>query len=154
MVLTKIFFAIGSSGNCHNLPLYNIRYPLQLTGYHNFWLCWFIVFFFFIRSVSYAQTDTVTLQEIEVLGLKSAHDNNSASPVQILTVQKLQSLPSTSVADAIKNFSGVVIKDFGGIGGLKTVMIRSWEQLIQAYILTAFPVTTLQQDKRILEDYR
>ncbi len=125
MVLTKIFFAIGSSGNCHNLPLYNIRYPLQLTGYHNFWLCWFIVFFFFIRSVSYAQTDTVTLQEIEVLGLKSAHDNNSASPVQILTVQKLQSLPSTSVADAIKNFSGVVIKDFGGIGGLKTVMIRS-----------------------------
>lgn len=30
-----------------------------------------------------------------------------------------------SVADAIRYFSGVQIKDYGGIGGLKTVNIRS-----------------------------
>ena len=30
-----------------------------------------------------------------------------------------------SVADAIRYFSGIQIKDYGGIGGLKTVNIRS-----------------------------
>ena len=37
----------------------------------------------------------------------------------------LQSLNSFSVADAIRYFSGIQIKDYGGIGGLKTVNIRS-----------------------------
>lgn len=29
------------------------------------------------------------------------------------------------VSDAVKHFSGVTVKDYGGIGGLKTVSIRS-----------------------------
>src|SRR5205823_3491705 len=30
-----------------------------------------------------------------------------------------------TVADAVRNFSGVNIKDYGGIGGLKTISVRS-----------------------------
>lgn len=43
----------------------------------------------------------------------------------MLTGVELQALNSFSVADAIRYFSGVQIKDYGGIGGLKTVDIRS-----------------------------
>ncbi|MDR1623848.1 MAG: TonB-dependent receptor [Tannerellaceae bacterium] len=46
-------------------------------------------------------------------------------PSQKLSGVELERLSSFSVADAIRYFSGVQIKDYGGIGGLKTVDIRS-----------------------------
>ncbi|MDR1645943.1 MAG: TonB-dependent receptor [Tannerellaceae bacterium] len=46
-------------------------------------------------------------------------------PSQRLSGKKLEALNSFSVADAIRYFSGVQIKDYGGVGGLKTVDIRS-----------------------------
>lgn len=44
---------------------------------------------------------------------------------QSLSGEVLQNLNSQSVADALRYFSGVQIKDFGGIGGIKTINIRS-----------------------------
>lgn len=46
-------------------------------------------------------------------------------PAQVMTSKDLEKLNSLSVADAIRFFSGVQLKDYGGIGGLKTVNIRS-----------------------------
>ncbi len=46
-------------------------------------------------------------------------------PSQKLSAAELERLSVHSVADAIRYFSGVQIKDYGGIGGLKTVNIRS-----------------------------
>jgi outer membrane cobalamin receptor len=46
-------------------------------------------------------------------------------PVQSLEGKQLQRLSVHSVADALRYFAGVQIKDYGGIGGLKTVNIRS-----------------------------
>ncbi len=44
---------------------------------------------------------------------------------QDLSGSELQALSSTSIADALKYFAGVQIKDYGGLGGLKTVNVRS-----------------------------
>lgn len=44
---------------------------------------------------------------------------------QTLSGADLQALSTTSVADALKYFAGVQIKDYGGLGGLKTVNVRS-----------------------------
>lgn len=46
-------------------------------------------------------------------------------PAQTLTGEELRRLSAHSVADAIRYFSGVQIKDYGGIGGLKTINVRS-----------------------------
>lgn len=46
-------------------------------------------------------------------------------PAQILSGKQLENLNSFSVADAIRYFSGVQIKDYGGVGGIKTIDIRS-----------------------------
>ncbi len=46
-------------------------------------------------------------------------------PVQMLSGGELEKLSVHSVADAVRYFSGVQVKDYGGIGGLKTVNIRS-----------------------------
>lgn len=44
---------------------------------------------------------------------------------QDLSGAELRALSSTSIADALKYFAGVQIKDYGGLGGLKTVNVRS-----------------------------
>ena len=46
-------------------------------------------------------------------------------PAQVLHGEQLRRLNALSVADAIRYFSGVQIKDYGGIGGLKTINVRS-----------------------------
>lgn len=46
-------------------------------------------------------------------------------PSQKLKGAELERLNSQSVADALRFFSGVQLKDYGGVGGIKTVDIRS-----------------------------
>lgn len=72
-----------------------------------------------------AQNDTTVLDEIEIYGIKPLQSIKSLNPTQVITSKQLEYIPTASVAEAVRNFSGVVIKDFGGVGGLKTVMVRS-----------------------------
>lgn len=44
---------------------------------------------------------------------------------QQLTTRQIENSNSLNVADAIRNFSGVQIRDYGGIGGMKTIDVRS-----------------------------
>ena len=44
---------------------------------------------------------------------------------QILKGAELQRLNALSVADALRYFSGVQLKDYGGVGGIKTINVRS-----------------------------
>lgn len=87
------------------------------------------------------QRDTVNLEEVEIRGIKPEISGTTSNPVQQLTIKKLNALPATSVADAIRNFSGVTVKDFGGIGGLKTVMIRSLGANHTAVFVDGLPAT-------------
>jgi len=77
-----------------------------------------------LHAVVGAQNKLDTLQvlnEVVVVGDRF----REVIPSQRLSGEKLEALSSFSVADAIRYFSGVQIKDYGGIGGLKTVDIRS-----------------------------
>lgn len=47
------------------------------------------------------------------------------TPNQIISRTQIDALPSNSVADALKYLAGVQIKDYGGLGGQKTVNVRS-----------------------------
>lgn len=46
-------------------------------------------------------------------------------PAQRLEGERLEQLSAHSVADAVRYFSGAQIKDYGGVGGVKTVDVRS-----------------------------
>jgi len=76
-----------------------------------------------------AQEDTInygdTLKKVEVTRQLFKEDGSSPTSIQRLTESELNNLNSTSVADAIKFFSGVQIRDYGGIGGMKTMEVRS-----------------------------
>lgn len=78
---------------------------------------------------SYAQIiDTNKVNQLKEVSINEYRLNRqilSPSAIQILTAADLKRINSLSVADAIRYFSGVQLKDYGGIGGLKTVNVRS-----------------------------
>ena len=63
-----------------------------------------------------------TIEEVEITANRR---NQPVVPVQKLEGVQLQALSTYSVADALRYFSGVQIKDYGGVGGIKTVDVRS-----------------------------
>ncbi len=67
--------------------------------------------------------DSVMLDEVVVRAFRPYAE---VIPSQRLEGKQLEALGSTgSVADAIRYFSGVQLKDYGGVGGVKTVDMRS-----------------------------
>ena len=68
---------------------------------------------------------TDTVHKIDVVVTTAQRRAPETVPAQVLAGQELKRLNVVSVADAIRYFSGIQIKDYGGVGGLKTVNIRS-----------------------------
>ena len=66
--------------------------------------------------------DSVRLDDVTVLGTRRYME---VIPSQTLTGARIEQLNSHSVADAIRYFSGIQLKDYGGVGGVKTVDLRS-----------------------------
>lgn len=78
------------------------------------------------RSVMEGDTlrlDTLTIFHLD--GVTVYGHKADVVPAQVLSDKALKKLSVVSVADALRYFSGVQIKDYGGIGGLKTVNVRS-----------------------------
>lgn len=75
----------------------------------------------------FAQTiaDTLHLPEIVVVEKFSDREIRSTAPFQILTNKTIQNLNVLQLSDAVKFLAGTTVKDYGGIGGLKTVSVRS-----------------------------
>ena len=65
------------------------------------------------------------IQEIVITESTRNAEIRSSTPLQILSSKSLTELNALQVSDAVKQFSGVTVKDYGGIGGLKTVSVRS-----------------------------
>lgn len=79
----------------------------------------------FLSQLGFGQSKLDSLQHIKEVTVTANRTEKEVIPVQNLSGAKLKKLSVHSVADAIRYFSGVQIKDYGGIGGLKTVNIRS-----------------------------
>lgn len=65
------------------------------------------------------------LPEVYVSDAYRTREVRHMAPTQVMSREKLKSLNVLQVSDAVKHFAGVTVKDYGGIGGLKTVSIRS-----------------------------
>lgn len=71
------------------------------------------------------ESDTIHTRMIQNIILNTKRQEIGVISSQKLTGAELEKLNSTSVADAVRYFAGVQIKDYGGIGGMKTVNIRA-----------------------------
>ena len=88
-------------------------------------------FFLAILTVATAQAQTSqsgrfdSLQHVREVVVTSKLVFREVMPSQKLNGEELERLSSHSVADALRYFSGVQLKDYGGVGGVKTVDVRS-----------------------------
>lgn len=71
------------------------------------------------------ESDSIRTETIKALILNMKRQETGVISSQKLSGAELEKLSSTSVADAVRYFAGVQIKDYGGIGGMKTVNIRA-----------------------------
>lgn len=113
----------------------------------------YIILLFFIAISTHAQTsrlDSVhTIRDVAVVGVRPHY----LTPSQTLAGAALQNLSTTSVADALKYFSGVQIKDYGGLGGLKTVNVRSLGSQHVGIYLDGIRITNAQNGQIDLGRY-
>lgn len=72
-----------------------------------------------------AQGRLDSVQHVSEVVVMSRPALREVVPSQKLSGEQLERLSSHSVADALRYFSGIQLKDYGGVGGIKTVNIRS-----------------------------
>ncbi len=82
----------------------------------------YIFFFCGSYSVSFCQKID-TLHEVLLQSKNVATPVKNATPVQSVSKDFFEN--KNSVADVLTQFAGVQIKDYGGVGGLKTISVRS-----------------------------
>ncbi len=81
-----------------------------------------------LMTVAAAAQDSLRhsrLDSVQHVGEVEVYGRRPMATEQTLRGAELQALSATSVADALKYFAGVQIKDYGGLGGLKTINVRS-----------------------------
>ncbi len=67
----------------------------------------------------------VYLEAIEVSTEAAQPVVKQSTPQQILRQEKMETLGMSELHEAVRTFSGVNITDYGGVGGVKTVSVRS-----------------------------
>ena len=83
-------------------------------------------------------SDTLEIKE----SLVSAFRINNTLASQHILSDKIQAAPN--LADAIRLFSGIQIKDYGGVGGLKTINVRSLGSEHTTVMIDGIPVENAQ----------
>ena len=67
---------------------------------------------------------TQTIDEVVVKGFRVPGNVLASTPIQTLSHTDMERLGIHDMGDALKRFAGVQVKDYGGVGGMKTVNIR------------------------------
>ena len=84
-----------------------------------------IFVFSLFHPFTFAQGRLDSVQHVREIVVVSKPAMREVVPSQKLNGEMLDKLNTHSVADALRYFSGIQLKDYGGVGGIKTVNIRS-----------------------------
>jgi outer membrane cobalamin receptor len=76
-----------------------------------------------------SETDSVSssmhhLKRVTVSAERSSRIHSASMPTQVMTSETMRGWGVQNLADAARRLPGITVKDYGGIGGLKTVSIR------------------------------
>ncbi|MDU1905401.1 MAG: TonB-dependent receptor [Dysgonomonas sp.] len=94
-----------------------------------------------------AQSDSIRTQhinEVQVTTSVKPSSTLSTNTVQSLNTSDIQRFGIQSVTDAIRRFTGIVVKDYGGIGGFKAVSIRGNGAEHTSVLYDGFPISNTQ----------
>ncbi|MBO4281563.1 MAG: TonB-dependent receptor [Bacteroidales bacterium] len=95
---------------------------LRRTTYYGVFLC------LFLPSVLHGQeADSSKYKQLKAFPLqdKKIIETPKSAPVRTVPAEQIERLPAKDLGDALKYVAGAQVKDYGGLGGIKTVSIRS-----------------------------
>lgn len=97
-------------------------------------------------SAASESTDSVVhrIGEVTHVARRPVMKISSAAPAQILGSEEISLLGIQNIADAVRRFAGANVKDYGGIGGLKTVSVRNMGASHTAVSYDGVPVSNCQ----------
>ena len=102
-----------------------MRYVMFYMSICAAFCCQFLSIPLFAQQQKVDTTHTYFIPEVTVSDIYQTREVRSTAPLQLFSKEALKNLHALQVSDAVKHFAGVTVKDYGGIGGLKTVSIRS-----------------------------
>jgi vitamin B12 transporter len=105
------------------------------------------------RAAAQSGDSAKVLNKVTVSGLKKKSTFTAVTPLQSLSSETLQQLNAPSVGDAARYFSGVQVKDYGGVGGLKTVSVRSLGAAHTGILYDGIPASDVQSGQIDLSRY-
>ena len=107
------------------MPVFSFHHMYSQLRLSFLWLL-FLPWMLVAQNTPSADTTKIhAIHEVTVTEKFMSSEVRSTSPLQILTSKSIEGLNAMQVSDAVKYFSGVSVKDYGGIGGLKTISVRS-----------------------------
>lgn len=71
-----------------------------------------------------AQDTIRTLDEVEVSTQRTPTTLRTAAPTQVMDAATIEQAGAVQLSDAVRKMAGVTLKDYGGVGGMKTVSAR------------------------------
>lgn len=96
----------------------------------------------------------VTLPEV-VITQKNPRPNSTLTqtPTQVADVERLELLGATQAADALRQMAGATLKDYGGVGGIKTVSVRGMGSQFSTLTIDGVAVNDCQNGQVDLSRY-
>lgn len=95
-----------------------------MSIFKGYWKAALIAVFAAAPLVSQAQDTVRALDEVEVSSQRAPATMRTAVPTQVMDIERIEAQGALQLSDAIKQMAGVTLKDYGGVGGLKTVSAR------------------------------
>ena len=65
------------------------------------------------------------LKQVDIAGHRTERNVLASKPIQQMQKAELEELGIQNLADAVKKLAGTNVRDYGGIGGMKTVSVRN-----------------------------
>ena len=99
--------------------------------------------------------DTVKAHTLQSVGVSASRPSEvtAQTPVQVLTSEQLTQTGASTLSDAVKQMNGVSLKDYGGVGGIKTVSARGLGSQFSTLSIDGIAVTDCQNGQPDLGRY-
>lgn len=93
------------------------------------------------------------LPQVEISTQRIPSQTNTSAPTQVVTLEKIEQTLATQVSDALETMAGVTIKDYGGVGGVKTVSARGLGSQFSTLAIDGVAVSDCQNGQIDLSRY-
>ena len=93
------------------------------------------------------------LHEVQVSSQAPPSETYTSTPTQVITVEKIEQTGAVQLSDAVKQMNGVTLKDYGGVGGIKTMSARGLGSQFSSLIIDGVAVNDCQNGQTDLGRY-